>query len=360
MLASEWNGRKVCFTSDIYKVDDRERLRLPNPHALNVEWIASLFGPVFAEITGAAAETLLADDYPAPTARLAAYRRLGIEFSTDGWARLHAGIEDDWLAERLGDLFAGSLVVGFETPPYLARILHARGIPLIDLTIHPVRFMPDYVFGMRSNLPDLHARLGAFALAEETIRDEARLSRARSIRAFRRGWPEAGAAVFFGQISIDSSLIVDGRMAGLADVTQALAELRDTYPHVYYRPHPHIERRRAVEAAIAEVGGITWTDASAYDLLAVPTVAAVASLSSSVLHEAPYFGVPARRVLANRDPALDSDAESGLPPYLPMHPDILGIAAWRHVLGAAATPAPGGRRLADGALRTSINMTWGR
>ncbi|WP_149535970.1 hypothetical protein [Siccirubricoccus phaeus] len=355
----------VTFTGDLLRVEDHEPKRLPNPQATNIAWIHALFGPLLREITGRPCRAFVAEDYPNPLARLAIFRRLQREFSTAGWASLYAGLEDAALEEDIASRFAGDLVVSYELPPYLRRIFDRHGIGFIDLTIHPIRYLPEYMFGIRSNVPAISQRLHALQVPARLFADFARLSAARTIRVFRRADLEPGAALFIGQMNRDSSLIHRGRMYEAEDVETALLELSSRYPKVYYKVHPHRRDAAELKAFVATLPRCEWIDANVYDLLARPEIALAASLSSGTLVEAPFFQRPVQRYIDRpvhvdvTGAAHEEVFEKGQ--YVAAPPAIFEAPYWAYILGHSDTPPP--VPLFDvtrDALRTTLNMKWGR
>ncbi|MCO6417030.1 hypothetical protein JYK14_12780 [Siccirubricoccus sp. KC 17139] len=355
----------IVFTGDLLRVDDHEPKRLANPQATNIAWIHALFGPLLREITGRASRAFVAEDYPNPLARLSVYRRLQREFSSAGWASLYAELDDAALEEEIASRFAGNLVITYEMPPYLRQIFDRHGIGFIDLTIHPIRYLPDYVFGIRSNVPAVSRRLHALQVPPRVFADFARLSAARTVRVFRRTDLEPGAALFIGQMNHDSSLIHRGRMYETEDVEAALFELSSRYPKVYYKVHPHRRDAAELKGFVASLPRCEWIDANIYDLLARPEIEVVASLSSGTLMEAPFFQRPIQRYI-DRPLAVDVTGatheevfEKGQ--YVAAPPAIFEAPYWAYILGHSEAPPPLQHfDVTRDALRTTLNMKWGR
>lgn len=355
----------IIFTADLLRVEDHEPHRLPNPQATNIAWIHALFGPLLREITGRSCRTFIAEDYPNPLARLAVFRRLQRDFSSAGWASLHAALGDEALEDEIASRFAGALVISFETPPYLEAILRRHGIGFIDLTIHPVRYLPDYMFGIRSNIPAVSSRIHATQVPPKIFADFARISMARSVRVYRNAQLEPGAALFVGQMNVDSSLIHRGRLFTTEDVEAALLELSTRYPKVYYKIHPHRKDAAELKTLIASLPRCEWIDANIYDLLSRPEIDVVASLSSGTLVEAGFFGRQTKRYI-DRPLSIDvtcteHDDVFHRAQHVAAPSAIFGAEYWSYLLGYTDTPPaleyPDASR---DALRTTLNMKWGR
>jgi hypothetical protein len=325
----------------------------------------ALLAPLLTRLLGRPSEIFIADHHPNPLSRLALYRRLGQEFSSAGWAALYDELGDAEVEAAIADRFAGCLVIAFELPPYFERILRRAGIGFIDLAIHPVRFLPDYMFGVRSNIPEVSRRMHATQVPPALFKDFARLSAARSMRVYRNNLPEPGSALFLGQIEIDASLIWRGRMHGEEETELALTELCARFPRVYFKAHPHRADVTRQKALVASLPRCSWIEVNIYDVLARPEVELFASLSSGSLVEAEIFGRATRRYIA-RPPQVDIAAAPHTDVftegrYVAAPPAIFREAWWAYVLGLTDTvPEPALPDPVEGALRTTLNQKWGR
>ncbi len=357
--------KRVIVVSDLYRVDDRVPDRLAPPGAINTRWIFELFGPPVGALLGVPSLPLIEFDYPDPMSRISVYRRLGREFTSAGWASLFDDLDDQSTENELADRFTDALVIAYEMPPYLRLALSRHNIPYIDLFIHPVRFLPDYIFGIRSNVRSVYDRLCETEIPDEVVAGFARVSTGRTARTHRSAEPETGSAIFFGQIKVDSSLIANGQIAAHEDVEAALLELASQYPVVYYKPHPYVEDADALKARLSKLPKLKWVTWNPYDILALQRVGICASLSSGTLHEARYFEMPTKRFLAERliIPAPDTHIDQAFVNqlYRRSPPAVFDPNYWRYILGLSDN-MPNLRMpdATDGALKFSLNMKWGR
>ncbi len=355
---------RLLITSDLYKVDDRQVDRLPNPQALNIRWLTKLLGEMVGRLAQKDVTPIIEFAYPDPASRVAVYRSLFREFSSEGWAALYDEVPSSDLRAKIAARFQDALVLSFEAPPYLIAIFDEFDIPYIDFTTHPIRFLADYVFGVRSNVDRYCERLEHLALDPESVFDCARVSAARSARIIRDDQLPPGSAVFFGQIKIDASLIDNGVIAGENELRAALGDLRRDFSHVFYKPHPYLEDPEGMQALVTDMGAV-WLDMNAYDVLGAPNVSMVASLSSGTLYEAQFFAMPQRRFLGKRKvfagPEAFTAASMRAAQYVPVSPSIMQAPAWRYILGLS-NDLPDVVRFdpSVGALKFSLNMKWGR
>lgn len=356
---------RLVFTSDLLKIDDRNADLFPNPQRINIEWLRRLLEPVLRDLSDSIeVQTVFGDEGGADAIRFKIFNRLGLPLESASWAALYDGrAHTATVVDILGTTFRDNdLLIGFESPPYLLDFCQTRGISYIDFCIHPVRFLPDYMFALRTNVPIWYTKLERVRLPDDIIRDFARISAARTARVFRKPLPDGPLALFLGQIEIDASLITDGRVAGLEDVRDALRALATTHAHVFYKAHPHLKEQSAVKNMIKEIRGCDWIDVNLYDALARPEICTVGSLSSGGVIEARYFGREGRWLLKRLN---FCDPEGLKPPdiYHPVYAHPFDRDFWRYLLNDeidvnAFTPLY--PRACDGAFKFTLNQKWGR
>lgn len=216
------------------------------------------------------------------------------------WARLYAQPVDKLptdLERMLEEAFDGALVVGFEMPPFLREWLAKRGQPWINLSVHPVRFLPDLLWSVSTNDEAIREMLGQFKFSSKRIEREVakRRRRAGPVRA------PADAAIVIGQVGHDRSRIAEGRFWSLEEFAAELETWCAGRPLVF-KPHPLGAEDSVGESWLLERGA-QLVDDNIYDLLAADGDRSYAALSSSVLTEAKCFGRDARRLMPESDDA---------------------------------------------------------
>lgn len=347
---------KIVFTSDFLKVDDRQKDILQSPQEVNVNWIYELFSPLLESATDLSAYKYVADPYT----RLKIYREADVEFSTTGWASFyHETLDRNIISNSTGHIFVDSIVVGFEMPPYLINYLESIHVTYIDLSIHPVRFLQDYRFGIRSNKPQIQEKIFSSAQDVRELELDVRVSKARSSRVYRNRNLVPNSAMFIGQIEVDSSLIYDGKVADLDSVEGHLLRLLDEHPHVYYKFHPHRQNKTDLNRMINSNSRASVIEVNIYDAFAADEISLFASLSSGSLHEACLFGKKTKRFIPkSADPFDFANYEYG-PSYSLAPGGIFYLDYWKYLLGHSDflnierihTQTP---------LKFSLNQQWGR
>lgn len=265
---------RILFTGDAFRTSAGEPIQLGV-----VEWLERVLGPNLRAVTGLPSEVALplcAPDIPSFVALQ------GGEPSLDNWTRVFWQKPSEQLVATLAEACAGALVIAIEMPPVLEMALDQAGIPWIDMSIGPFRFLPDWAFHIRtSHHFNVQASPDGLLKSSEVF---------DAVRHVERWYGSADiiepTLVFFAQTSKDRTLIRDGGFCGVIEALRGLENLRGSM-RLLIKPHPW-EPGNPVVSALVDSGGCI-ADAPTYALLANPHVHAV-TLSSSVGREARAFG----------------------------------------------------------------------
>ncbi|WAC59937.1 hypothetical protein [Brevundimonas sp. SL130] len=290
------------------------------------------------------------------------YRRCGVELSLAGWGEL--AVSRDWPQDArrmLTDPLQDALVIGYELPESTTHVLAEAGIPFIDFALHPVRFLDDLVFALRTNLPALHDVLVQHRLPDDVIHQQAAWIKAKSAW-MRQPMPlPPGTVLILGQVEHDRAMLrEDGGFHSLQDHAGRIHQLCCDYPLVLFKPHPYDAAGSASQQAIRRFGSIQWVKPSFYQLLCQPELERVVALNSSGLTEAAYFGVEAEALLpplyAFGDTPPVGDGSSGA--LVAQNQDWLGVHFWRRLFGLASDHPPSVSHPPN-RIRRSMNADWG-
>lgn len=335
-----------------------EQGHLVAPTRRNVEWLAELLRSV-----NALRQDGLQLEVVHPPARARGDAAVAAMGGTAVWGAYTASAADAW-AQRFDDpqtlpfpglqqqLLESELVIGFELPPALKRLLHGQGRRYVSFHIHALRLLRDLCLGATTNCP-----LIAEALARHAVPDievQAQVQRFRALCRFHPlpafAFPE-GLPVLVGQTEGDSVLIERGRFIDWPDRDDALAHALLGFDEVIFIEHPfRADSRRVTEYLRCRHGKtVVATNANGYGLLlSARDVPKVLTLSSSLGVEAAAFGWPAEFLLA--DPRRKLQVEGIDQPFdAPLGHGVLDDAFWLQVLSGQAPTARKGSRLAGGA-----------
>ena len=269
-----------------------------------------------------------------------------------GWIQLYRAEPNYKTLELLRPYFEGSFVIGFELSPFQQNVFNALGVPYVSIAFHALRFMRDYKFMLKSNFGNLQA-LQRFALPPEQIGFAAQLRRAQF-----RETPldlKGRAAVLFGQVEIDTALIGGRGLISLQDHITEISQLCAEFDTVYFKPHPYSATSQEQALVLSQFENVKRSTHNPYALLAASQVEVAASLTSSVLTEAPFFG--------KKPWALSNiwRSHSETPAY---GIELLSTAFWRALLGSVDTVQMSEQRLdtavpmTDVTVKSLLNVSW--
>lgn len=202
---------------------------------------------------------------------------------------------------------AGSVVIGFELPPSLRAHIRQHAALLIEIEIAPYRFMDDLIFRVSSSDRFVMAACAAVRLSERELHWQAGLLRA-AMSQDESDWTGVGgnSVLLAAQTPFDRALMIENGFDRLDRHHDRLAQIAATHDVLLVRVHPHTPHHISGLAALLDIPNLRMTAANSYRLIANDRVAAVVSLSSSLLDEAPYFARPAIRLVSavpQSDPA---------------------------------------------------------
>ena len=286
---------KLILTGDIFRPFPVNN-RWESATWKNVRWLNGIVGTA-ASLAGWQVSTVSWD--PALTRGhqdvdvRAIYDAMKLPLNIEGWCQLisqtalPAAVESHLLS-----LLDADLVVGYEMPDHLLRLLAEAGVPVIDVVLHPVRFMDDILFALRTNRSEIHARL----LRHEIPRSEM-VQQAGFIKA-KAAWMRPplslspGTSLLLGQVDTDRAAVdtATGTLRNLADHAELLLDLIVRSSGTLFRPHPYQPAQSRSLAFIKQLQSVRLTDANYYLLLAQNELDKVCALNSSGLVEAELFG----------------------------------------------------------------------
>ncbi|MEJ1296693.1 MAG: hypothetical protein RPU64_04890 [Candidatus Sedimenticola sp. (ex Thyasira tokunagai)] len=260
---------------------------------------------------------------------------------------------EEYLAQHIPD---DSLVIGFELPELFIKAFDSMGVSYVDIMMAPIRFMSDIVLGIRASRDDIHSRLLLHALTEAEICVHAGAFNARLCRLPSLALREH-SAVLAGQVSNDVSLANQGQFIGFNDFKDEIQDLVSTHAQVYFKPHPYANAAQVKlqKSVLKQFGSIQVTNENIYHLLYQSELSAVCALTSSVVIEAPYFGVKGRMLASYPFPFVNQGC-SGPGGFVQIYDRLHQPSFWAHVLADGDAPS---FAMPVGILRTTIGQAWG-
>lgn len=196
--------------------------------------------------------------------------------------------------EYLKSLFKDDdILICYELSEQTKSILSSIRVNFIDIWLHPIRYMDDVLFGINSNNEKVNAELKNFNIPPETYYLYADRLKVQNYRGHRRSKSivEPNSALFVGQTLFDKAIFSNGKMLSLLDFKKKFEHVTEKYKHVYYSRHPFVKDGDSeILDYIKKFRNVSINNDPAYHLLASKELKYVFSISSSVVHEAKYFG----------------------------------------------------------------------
>ncbi|MCK5538658.1 MAG: hypothetical protein KAI79_17675, partial [Bacteroidales bacterium] len=162
----------------------------------------------------------------------------------------HQSMPKDWIElyhssnfskvslEYMKNHFDNALVIGFELPEIFMKMFDELNITYIDLIIHPIRYLDDILFGMRTNNEKIFQKLKQYQFHSQTFSIYAGIHHAAVSRMPKKVHLEKGSALFTGQVEVDKSLIQDGKILSILDYKEEFSNIAKRYKKVYFKKHP--------------------------------------------------------------------------------------------------------------------------
>ncbi|WP_236640463.1 hypothetical protein [Tepidimonas charontis] len=326
---------RIIVTGDIFRVG--ANVKDINPQRVNIEWLFQLIRPSLQMIVGLPIQPL---HYTGGQNCLATkvYRAHGLDRSFATWVSFYQRIPTARDLAMLEAEFCGALVIGFELPEFTRQAMDTLDIPYVDFTIHPVRFMDDLIFGVRSNIVGLAEALQEWVVSEDTIRIQAGLARATLVRLppVQQCIGVENAALFCGQTTDDKVLIRNGRLMLAEDFLSQINEMCSRHERVFIKPHPYSPNNPVILTLTRLFPNTEVVDANFYHLLVQEGITHVYSITSSTSVEAAYFDKHGRHFASYPYVFTDFTASGGA--YLTIDSEIYSPKFWAQIISLLNIP----------------------
>lgn len=336
--------RRVVFTCDLARLT-LDGLHYQNVQSGNLRWLCAVLG-AFRTWAAMGVEVKLVE--PAPTlevlktqVRSPAVLRDYQTDSSSAWLRRYDDSQFDVRTSLVDDLLDSDLVLGFELPPGVKRMLHAHGHRYISFHVHALRFLRDLCLGAVTNCEPLCRHLERVALPSREI--DIQVNRFSALAA-RHAWPALeippGWPLLIGQTAHDSVLIDHGRFVDWPDFDRQLTELLGAAPGCVVLEHPmradsseialHIRSLLDIPVLMSNANGYGVVFRAAPDTRALTLASSLGAEAAAIgLGTTFLLGDPRQRLML---PGIDVGTE------LPLHHGVLEPDFWRELLGRPDSP----------------------
>ncbi len=182
--------------------------------------------------------------------------------------------------------FSKTLVIGFEMPEWYAKYFDSKNISWVNIRIHPIRFLDDLYFDVKSSIN--------YDLSKHSVNDSFIDFCVQSLRlrygvTTRNKSPSTFA--LFGQTPFDKSVFINGEFKSIENYFQLIDTISKDYDQVVYKPHPYSPDTTLDKKIIDRYHAKVLTNDDTYEVLLNENIDLICAISSSVLYEAPYFGL---------------------------------------------------------------------
>ena len=350
---------KITFTGDIFRSN-----HLGNgSQDININWLASALSPSLKLASSLKIQKELFSRRDTSLTQ-SGYQAIDSEVSLEAWAKLfkYKKLDRDFLM-NVWLSFRDSIVIAFEIPEILRDALDTLGIPFIDIIIHPVRFLDDIVFGIRSNHREISQLLTQYVLPEESILMQAGLVMATMSRLPRLEI-SGKAALFAGQTTDDKVLINQDKFYKVSDFCDRFAEISASYDTLLIKAHPYsLDPFEAVSISRLFANCQIVKD-NFYYLMSHDNIESVYSISSSTSIEAKYLGKQGFHFSDYPFHFTEeyNEAEFKLGSFFTVDDVIFSADFWRNILAPLVSTTPlTNLRLPKkpNRIRTSLRSFWG-
>lgn len=292
--------RSVALTCDFFRAEPKSE-GFVNFQTRNLAWLEQMVGAKSTWARWGVKTSVVT----APIDAKAFKRALGnsatyanyLSDADQAWASLY-NIEDvedvTVFPAAFAALLQHDLVVGFELPPTLKRVLHRAGKRYISFYIHPIRFLRDLCLLVTTNSNEVAALVAQGAVPEDEVDFQVR----RFSALFARQQLPAlslpdGSPVLVGQTEKDSVLIRGGHFTNWQNYESEISELLGPHPEVIFLEHPYRANSALVTEYLRGRHGKTVISlrANSYGVMFSPLQTPfVLTLASSLGVEARYAG----------------------------------------------------------------------
>ena len=178
------------------------------------------------------------------------------------------------------------IVIGFEASEVDLAYLNKIGVEWLDFSIHPLRFLDDLYLSVKTSMNlDLSKHFAGKGFIDMCV------------NVLLQRYPDlidgikSDALCIFGQRQDDKSVFIDNKFKKLEDYLQKIDKISKNFDNIFYKPHPYNDDKNADLIIKQRYKAEIIDDQDIYRLFMSKRIKAACAISSSVLHEATYFGI---------------------------------------------------------------------
>lgn len=263
------------------------------------------------------------------------YDFCGLKYSDDKeWLKIYDNndISEECL-EYFNSFIKNSIVIYIEMPLILKKMHNILSIPYIDLTVHPIRFLDDHMFGFSTNNKSVFDRIKLYQVDERLFYMQANMIKA--IVEYNPLPIEKNSVLIAGQTNVDKALYSNGRCLSIMDFESEIEKMGREYECVYYKAHPFNKELSNIHKFLKKYDFVKLcpSDWNTYKMLANPNLRKVYAITSGVLYEAKYFEKESESLYKSYlHLDYNHNCEYSEETYLSIYNDFINPIFWKNIL----------------------------
>jgi len=221
--------------------------------------------------------------------------------------------------------------------------------PVINLSIHPLRFADDIFLNFNTNDDHAFEMLKRHEVDYDIFFHYANLVKERCAQLKKGSICKNNSLILVGQTERDKVIFDGDQFLKLTDFLESIEEISSQYEHVYFKPHPYAKNNKDIFNELKRIIKKCYiTFDNIYFLLSDNNVKALAGLNSSVLYESKYFYKKSFFLFKETFNFIDSD--------IGIYGDYYNSSFWSSLLGVEDK----GKSLPSypNRLRKLVNDSW--
>lgn len=321
---------KIIITGDMIRPSDDA---IGFNQKINIDWLYNLIKFQVSKGSNLDVEVLNTQGKDALFDSKLFYKLNSLNTRPKDWISIY---KNDEISEEslnyLNSFFKNSFVIGFELPEVFLKAFDKLNIVYIDIILHPIRYLDDLIFGMRTNNNSIYNGLKLFQYCEDNYYMYAQLHKATVSRMKQTKKLEPNSMLFTGQVEIDKSLINGQSLMSVNDYKNELKEISKRYNKVYVKMHPYAANNHILKDVFKDIDNTEYINDNFYYLLGQEEITAVYSISSSTVLEAKYWGKESHYLYKNPFLIDHTNTTFNSKEYVSISDNFLSTGFWNDIL----------------------------
>ncbi len=162
--------------------------------------------------------------------------------------------------------------------------------PMLNLSIHPIRFADDVFFSFQTNDEVIRSKLKKYEVNYQLFYHYADTIKASYLKTNKKNKIKENSLLIIGQTEEDKVIFDGTKYLSLLDYIENIKNIGQGYETIYFKPHPYARNSKYIYKNLKKVfKNLIMIHDNIYNLLSNENIKHVAGLNSSVLYEAKYF-----------------------------------------------------------------------